>query len=225
MVLIRSARIARTEPFTDFLGQLVRRYVASRESQLIIRLNEALRTELLGMAADQQELGARVWDVTKSHPVIRGQFLFLFSRTELPEVYDEVARVTSGHGQRLAAIVGDTGWPTATTVGVDGAGAAWLILQHMDSLNSLRRELLPHLRRAVTSGEAPPEQLAAAIDRMLLVDAQPQRYGTHLTDINGALEPVRGVEQPDELDHRRDELGLASWQEYVTHCRQQADDS
>ena len=182
-------------------------------------MKEALRQELVDMAAADQVAAWALYEATRDDPVIKGQFVFLFPRHQLPVEYDTCETLNRAHGNRLAEVVEEHGWPGHRAVGEDGAAAAWLILQHLDVDNELRKRLLPRLETAVGAGDADPQHLAAATDRVLLVEGHLQRYGTHLCLVDGAHAPVVGIENPDGLDARRAAIGLGTWDMYVEECR------
>ena len=129
---------------------------------------------------------------------------------EPPHELVAIRALADRHDQRLAAIIADCGWPGRSLVGEDGADAAWLIAQHADRHQEQRRTWVPALREAVTRGEADGRHLARLVDRVAMLDDQPQLYGTYCRlDDRGEIVwdvPVDG--SLSEIDERRGALGL-----------------
>lgn len=102
-------------------------------------------------------------------------------------------------------------WPGIPQVGEDGARAAWLFAQHADARPELQRMFLERLAAAVERGEASPVHLAYLQDRVAIHAGRPQRYGTQFDE---NLQPLP-IEDADEVDQRRAEVGLGPLSEYA----------
>ena len=126
-------------------------------------------------------------------------------------------RLTAEHGDRLAEIMDEYGWPTAARVGEDAATSAWRVAQHADRDLSLQRRALRLLEEAVSRGEAHPRQLAFLRDRVLVNEGRPQIYGTQIAGIrDGAPVPWPCADpDPGRVDALRAEVGIAPFAEHV----------
>jgi hypothetical protein len=128
-------------------------------------------------------------------------------------------RLTARHGDRLAQIMDEHGWPTAELVGPEAARAAWLVAQHADRQLHVQRRALSLLEKAVaagTAGEGGPAQLAFLRDRTYVNEGREQWYGTQIagmTEEGGPL-PWPCVE-PERLDERRAEVGIEPFAAYT----------
>lgn len=111
---------------------------------------------------------------------------------------------------RFAAIVDEIdAWPGLRLVGADGTDAAWMLAQHADRTNELRRGWLSRLRAAVESGDADPRHLATLTDRIAAVAGEQQAYGSIvLLAEDGEIEYPLPVVDAARLDDRRTEIGL-----------------
>lgn len=91
------------------------------------------------------------------------------------------SRVDEENLARLRAIVEEYGWPGRSLVGEDGADAAWLLLQHADSVEAIefRRTCLQLLERALESGDVDPRHFAYVSDRVAVFE------GVHLHGVPG----------------------------------------
>ncbi|MFE2961065.1 DUF6624 domain-containing protein [Nocardia tengchongensis] len=76
----------------------------------------------------------------------------------------------------LRGVIAKYGWPGTDQVGVDGASAAWLIVQHAPL--DLQQQCSPLLRQSVAEGKADRVDLAYLDDRVRTREKRPQVYGT-----------------------------------------------
>ncbi|MBM9624713.1 hypothetical protein JE024_40015 (plasmid) [Streptomyces zhihengii] len=86
------------------------------------------------------------------------------------------------------------------------------IAVHADQERQLQLRFLAALREAAQRGEATPAQWARAQDRLLVNSGQPQMYGTqwiYRPDGTGGRLELLPVTEPDALDQRRAQVGLA----------------
>jgi hypothetical protein len=162
-----------------------------------------LRDQLLAMAAHDLEVRSR-----------------LASDGSLFDGYHpEMRAVHEANADALAEYIADRGWPTAAQVGDDGADAAWLIVQHAISRPALCRQVLPELQRLGASGAVPRWQAAYLEDRIRVFEGRPQVYGTSFDwDEDGLMSP-RPIETPDQVDKRREAVGLGPFQDAVDRHR------
>lgn len=130
--------------------------------------------------------------------------------------------VHDANAARLAAIMGEHGWPGEPQVGPEGAEAAWLIAQHAIAQPALQRAALTALWEAAERGDAPALQAAMLDDRIRAFEGRPQRYGTQFDwDADGELSPLP-IEDPDGVDDRRRTLGLAPLRDDLVERRREA---
>ena len=129
---------------------------------------------------------------------------------ETPPEATSLLAVNEANVGRFAAIVDELdAWPGLRLVGADGTDAAWMLAQHADRTNELRRGWLPRLRAAVESGDADPRHLASLTDRIAAVGGEQQAYGTIvLLAEDGEIEYPLPVRDAARLDDRRAEIGL-----------------
>jgi len=104
------------------------------------------------------------------------------------------------------------GWPTYSAVGIDAGDAAWLMVQHADADPSFQRLCLD-LMSALPADEMSQSSLAMLTDRVLLAEGRGQIYGTQFIVKDGQWVP-RDLQDPDNVDARREEIGLPPLAEY-----------
>ena len=120
----------------------------------------------------------------------------------------------------LRGIVKRCGWPPQSTIGDDGALAAWLIAQHADATPDFQIEAANAMEPLVREGEASGERLALLVDRHARLQQIPQSYGMQYNMVDGRIQflPVR---EPADLDKRRSQVGLPAFACHLATVAQQ----
>ena len=132
----------------------------------------------------------------------------------------EMQQVHRENATALNKIISKYGWPGISLVGLEGCRAAWLIAQHSICTPELQRKFLTLLTMASESGDAPKLQVAFLTDRIRFNENRPQVYGTVL-DWNEKGELSCDVEDPANLDNRRNAVGLAVFREELEKHREE----
>jgi hypothetical protein len=154
------------------------------------RMNFTLRQELLDLGKEDQQVRASYSGAETS-----------------PAVIAAMDRVDLKTRTRLGEIIKQTGWPLISTVGFDGANAAWLIAQHADRDLDFQKQALKLMRAAARRGQAAKENLAYLIDRVRVAEGKKQIYGSQNYYKDGHL-VVQPVIDKKNLDRRRKRMGL-----------------
>lgn len=140
---------------------------------------------------------------------------------EPPEQAAALLEVNAQNVRRLGEVIDEHGWPGLRLVGADGADSAWMLAQHADRSNDVRRGWLIHLAAAVQTGDADPRHLATMVDRTEVVAGAPQQYGTIvMLAEDGEVEFPVPVADAGRLDERRRTLGLPSLVSEAAHLRE-----
>jgi 23S rRNA (guanosine2251-2'-O)-methyltransferase len=123
--------------------------------------------------------------------------------------------VNAANAAWLAEVIESHGWPGLRLVGADATDAAWLLAQHADRANDVRRSSwVPRLREAAGMGEADPRHLATLVDRVAVVSGDPQPFGTIVVPASdGEVELAARLADPATVDARRAEIGLPTMAE------------
>ena len=112
----------------------------------------------------------------------------------------------------MKGIVARNGWPTIRLVGIEASGDAALILVHSPD-RAFQRIMLPRLQQLSQDGEIVGSSIAAIIDKLLIADGKPQRFGTQFKWANGNAEMLP-VEDAAGLEQRRAKYLLPPVAEY-----------
>ncbi|WP_164492746.1 DUF6624 domain-containing protein [Streptomyces lydicus] len=110
--------------------------------------------------------------------------------------------------ETLRQIIAAHGWTGRSLVGEIGAAAAWWIAQHATANPEFQQHALALVEGAVHVGEATPKQVAYLTDRRRIIAGQPQLYGTQFSYMQTGTPVPYAIDDPDELDARRAEMGL-----------------
>jgi hypothetical protein len=134
-------------------------------------------------------------------------------RAEFEKLSAEMEKADEENLAWLKNRVEQSGWPSVTMVGQDGAAAAWLLVQHADGEPKFQRKCLD-LMTKLPKGEVSGSNLAYLTDRVLLAEGKKQLYGTQFHTVDGKMEP-KPLEDEANVDRRRAEVGLGPLAEYA----------
>lgn len=134
--------------------------------------------------------------------------------TMTPALLDRLGAVDLDNTAWMKDLVTRHGWPTVARVGEEGAGHAWLLVQHADHDVDFQDQCLVLLRAAVEQGQASRKNLAYLEDRVAMHRGRPQRYGTQFVGKDSGFEPYQ-LEDPARVDEWRAEVGLGTLAEYA----------
>lgn len=116
----------------------------------------------------------------------------------------------------ITRILDTRGWLGASVVGKKGNSTLFLVIQHSDQ--KTQEKYLPMMRNAVAKGNAMASSLALLEDRVALGQGKKQVYGSQIGFFQASGENyVLPLEDPDNVDKRRAEVGLNKLEEYVSY--------
>jgi hypothetical protein len=112
-------------------------------------------------------------------------------------------------------ILDEHGWLGIDKIGQDGNMALFLVIQHSEL--KVQERYLPMMREAVKNGNAYPSYLALLEDRVALRQGKKQIYGSQINrDPETGEYYVMPLEDPDNVDRRREEVQLGKLQDYIS---------
>ena len=115
---------------------------------------------------------------------------------------------------RVKAILDTRGWVGPKLVGGQANATLFLVIQHADL--ATQQKYLPMMREAVGRGDARKENLALLEDRVALGEGRKQIYGSQIGyDDSTGKSYLRPLEDPDNVDRRRAEMGLGPLADYL----------
>ena len=126
----------------------------------------------------------------------------------------EMATVDADNTAYVRGVVTDVGWIDVERFGRPAADAAFLLVQHSGDL-PLMLAALPEIEEDVRAGRADAQNFALLYDRTQLMSGGKQRYGSQIRENEDGDLVVYELEDPDRVDARRKELGLAPLRDYL----------
>jgi len=116
---------------------------------------------------------------------------------------------------KVRAILDKYGWLGSKVIGQQGNSTLFLIIQHADQ--QTQETYLPMMRDAVKKGNAAGSALALLEDRVALGQQKRQIYGSQIGRNSQTKQYyVLPLEDPDNVDKRRADVGLEPLAEYVS---------
>jgi hypothetical protein len=115
---------------------------------------------------------------------------------------------------KVVEILDRHGWVGPDKVGGQANQTLFLVIQHADL--ATQQKYLPMMREAVKNKNANSSSLALLEDRVALREGRRQMYGSQIGyDDKTNKSYVLPLEDPDNVDKRRAEVGLGSLSDYV----------
>lgn len=115
---------------------------------------------------------------------------------------------------KVNSIYKEYGWSSTNVIGKQGSYTMFLVIQHSDI--KTQEYYLPIIRQVVKDGKLSGQSLALLEDRVALRQEKRQIYGSQIGNITGInIDYVRPLEDPDNVDKRRAEVGLEPMSEYL----------
>lgn len=117
---------------------------------------------------------------------------------------------------KVKKILDKQGWVGKDKVGAEANSALFLVIQHNDL--ETQKKYLPMMKEAVKKGNADPSSMALLEDRIAYREGRKQIYGSQIsTNPYTKSHYVLPLEDPDNVDKRRAEVGLENLAEYVKY--------
>jgi hypothetical protein len=138
---------------------------------------------------------------------------------ESPEVLAHIQKIVENDSINLIKvknILDEYGWLGADIIGRQGNTTLFLVIQHADL--ETQEKYLPMMRSAVEDGNASAADLALLEDRVALREGKRQIYGSQIGyDEDRKTYYVLPLEDPDNVNARRREVGLGRIEEYIAN--------
>lgn len=133
---------------------------------------------------------------------------------EMKELWKIINEKDSINLIKIKYILEKYGWLGADVVDIQGNSTLFLVIQHADQ--ATQEKYLPMMREAVKNGKAQASDLALLEDRVAIGQGKRQIYGSQIgRDAKTQTYHVRPLEDPDNVDKRRAEVGLQPMANYV----------
>lgn len=184
-----------------------------------VRLNLKKENEKLGKLKPVKE---KLEDVLQSdqkyrRPIDSLTLKFGYNSREVQTVLKDMKKVDERNVKYVRSVIDKYGWPDYNIVGFDAYTAAFLAIQHADSLT--QEKYLPVIRQAVQDKKAVGADLALLEDRVLVRRGEKQIYGTQIRPDSLGNWQVAPIVDEINVDQRRAKVGLKPLAEYLKTFR------
>lgn len=132
---------------------------------------------------------------------------------EMKELWQTIKFYDSVNELKVTAILDEREWLGSDVIGSDGNSALFLVIQHADI--ETQQKYLPMMREAVKNGKARGSSLALLEDRVALRMGGKQIYGSQIGRDEDGNYFISPLEDPDNVDKRRAEVGLGPLNDYT----------
>lgn len=112
----------------------------------------------------------------------------------------------------VISLIEKCGMPTLNEVNEIQMSAIWVAFQHGDNMN--RKKYLPLLEKSAQKGDFKATQMAMMKDRTLMMDGEPQVYGTQVIK-HGNEWILYDLANPETVNKRRAEIGFGPLEDYL----------
>jgi len=137
---------------------------------------------------------------------------------EMKAHWKMMAKTDSTNVVEIVRILDNRGWLGSDIIGRQGNQTLYLVIQHADLKTQER--YLPMMRKAVKKGDARARDLAFLEDRVASSQGKKQIYGTQMgRDKETGEYFVKPLIDPDNVDKRREKIGLGTLANYYCHGR------
>ena len=167
--------------------------------------DKPLQQELLKINEDDQKYRMQLDEVEKKYG---------YNSPQMQEIWQIIGEKDSINLVKVKSILDKHGWVGPDKVGKAANQTLFLVIQHSDL--ATQQHYLPMMREAVKTGNASGGSLALLEDRVALGEGRKQVYGSQIGRDNASGKYfVSPLEDPDNVDKRRAEVGLPPLAQYV----------
>ncbi len=170
-------------------------------------LNKPIVAQLDSIYLDDQKYRLQIKEIEEK---------FGWESKEMKDLWTIIDMKDSINLITIKAILDKEGWLGADVVGEQGNSTLFLVIQH--SNQNTQEKYLPMMRNAVKNGKARASDLALLEDRVALRQGKKQIFGSQIgQNLKTQLYYIRPIEDPDNVDKRRAEVGLDPIADYVSY--------
>lgn len=176
---------------------------------------------------ERVDAGFAAFEKTLVAPALRKELLAIATKIEASQLaitgptdkpaIEAAMAIDRDATAKMKEVVATHGWPGKRVVGVDGANAAALLVQHADSDLAFQKDCLAKMEPLVQAGEVAGKDYAYLWDRVAIAEGKPQRYGTQLEG-----DDIAPLEDPANVDARRKAVGLGTLADYRAYVKKAA---
>ncbi|MDR0755148.1 MAG: hypothetical protein LBF04_07150 [Prevotellaceae bacterium] len=134
---------------------------------------------------------------------------------EMSEIVKTINEKNAANLVKITKIIDEKGWLGTDIIGERGSQVLFSIIQYADV--KIQENYLPMIKESVAKGNTDPSYLALLEDEVALKQRRRQIYGSRIgIDIKTGKTYIAPLEDPDNVDKRRKEIGLNKYQDYLS---------
>lgn len=191
---------------SDQRWQKILELVKANKEKEEAKLDKPLVAILDSIYQEDQGLRRQIADVEKKY----GR-----DSDEMKAHWKTIAEKDSINLIKIQNILDERGWLGQDVIGGEGNATLFLVIQHSDL--PIQEKYLPMMREAVAKGNAQASSLALLEDRVALRNGNRQIYGSQIGRDQSGVYYVSPLEDPDNVDKRRADVGLGTIQDYISN--------
>jgi hypothetical protein len=192
---------------TDIRWEKLIKKIKQNKEKKEVNYNKPLVAILDTIYIEDQKYRSQINDINKKYG---------WKSKEMNALWDIISEKDSINLIKVKQILDQYGWLGADVVSDQGNSTLFLVIQHSDQ--ATQEKYLPMMREAVKNGKAKGSSLALLEDRVALGQGKRQIYGSQISrDPETQEYYISPLEDPDNVDKRRSEVGLGPLSEYVNH--------
>lgn len=190
---------------TDSRWAKLLQIVKSNKERAEVNLNKPLAARLDSVLTEDQKYRLQLDSVRTKYG---------WESPEMKNLWKIIREKDSLNLILVTGILDKYGWLGTDVVGSSGNTTLFLVIQHSDQ--ATQEKHLPMMRDAVKNGKASAGSLALLEDRVALGQGRKQIYGSQIgMDPGSKTYYVQALDDPDNVDERRQKVGLGPLAEYV----------
>jgi hypothetical protein len=172
-----------------------------------VNLNKPLVSELDSIYTEDQKYRLQIEEIEKKYG---------WESNEMKAHWKMINEKDSINLIKIKLLLDKYGWLGTDVIGEQGNSTLFLVIQHSDI--ATQEKYLPMMREAVKNGKAKGSALALLEDRVALRQGKRQIYVSKIGRENDTkLYYVSPLDDPDNVDKRRAEVGLQPLADYVNY--------
>ena len=176
-----------------------------RNEQIESKLNHTLIKEIEEMKIDDQKYRNEFSATREKYGV---------DSKELQKLNKLQAEIDKRNEMRLEKIVDEYGWPGIDVIGFHTDFSLFLVIQHQEV--EIQQKYLPLINKSFEEGKFIPGAFEMLLDRISMRENHEQLYGTQSCyDYETKQYYICPIANPDQLNQRRFELGVDSFEKAV----------
>lgn len=179
--------------------------IDERHELINSKLNHPLIKEIEEMKIDDQKYRTNYYETRDTYGI---------GSKQLKKLQKGMLKMDLANFIRLEKIVDEYGWPGIDLIGFYPCGDMFFIIQHQDV--EIQERYLPLIEEQFEHGNFAAGHYSMLLDRIAMSKNHEQLYGTQLCyDFETKTSYICPIANPDQLNLRRYELGLDSFEKAV----------